>query len=88
VAVGGLSRAAVATTIMGDNAIAMLQEEQHLIVPMVRAERLTMAEDNRLSVAPVLIKDCRAILRGSSCSYFFLFPYRRRSRHPIGLAAR
>jgi hypothetical protein len=32
VAVGGLSRAAVPTAIMGDNAIAMVQEEQHLVI--------------------------------------------------------
>ena len=55
VAVGGLSRAAVPTAIMGDNPIAMMQEEQHLVIPVVRAERPTMAENYRLSFTPVLV---------------------------------
>ena len=35
VAVGGLGGAAVAAAVMGDDAIAMLEEEQHLRVPIV-----------------------------------------------------
>src|SRR5580704_12435251 len=55
VAVGSLSRAAVTTAIMGDNPIAMVQKEQHLVIPVVRAERPTMTEDYRLSCTPVLV---------------------------------
>src|SRR6202040_1455149 len=57
VAVGGLGRAAVPTAVMGDHPIAMMQEEQHLVIPVVRAERPTMAENYRLSVTPVLVVD-------------------------------
>jgi hypothetical protein len=55
VAVGGLSRATVPTAIVGDNPIAMMQEEQHLVIPVVRAERPTMAENYRLAFTPVLV---------------------------------
>src|SRR3984957_11877891 len=55
VAVGGLSRAAVPTAVMGDHPIAVMQEEQHLVIPVVRAERPTMAENYRLSFTPVLV---------------------------------
>jgi hypothetical protein len=37
--------------------IALADEEKHLRVPIVRRERPTMTEDNRLSAAPILIID-------------------------------
>src|SRR6202166_1827797 len=55
VAVGGLTRAAVPTPIMGDHPKAVMQEEQHLVIPVVRTERPTMAENYRLSFTPVLV---------------------------------
>ncbi len=63
------------TTIMGDHAIALLQEEQHLVVPVVRAERPTMAENHWLSFAPVLVEDLDTV-------------FGRDSRHESTLAAR
>jgi len=47
--------------VVRDNAIAVLAEEQHLGVPVIRTERPTVAEDYRLSLSPVLVEDCRAI---------------------------
>ena len=41
--------------VVRDHAIATLAEEQHLPVPVVRAERPAVAEDDRLSLAPVLV---------------------------------
>src|ERR1700684_3366178 len=64
VPVGGLTGAAVATAIMGDHAITMFQEEQHLVVPVVRAERPAMTENHGLSGTPILIKNRRAIFDG------------------------
>jgi hypothetical protein len=41
----------------------MVDEEQHLGIPVVGAERPAMMEDNRLALAPVFVKDFDAILR-------------------------
>src|SRR6202043_4123082 len=73
VAVGGLSGAAVPTAIMGDHPIAVMQEKQHLVIPVVRAERPTMAENYRLSFTPVLVVDlCTVFGRDSSHESFLL----------------
>ncbi len=45
--IGHLSRAAMAAAIMGDDAIALRQEEQHLGVPIVRGQRPAVMEDDR-----------------------------------------
>src|SRR6266481_4521081 len=72
VAIGGLSGAAVPTAIMGDNPIAMMQEEQHLVIPVVRAERPTMAENYRLSFTPVLVVNLCAVFGRDSGHESFL----------------
>ena len=58
-----LSGAAMAATVMGDDAIALRQEEQHLRVPIVRRQRPAMVEDDRLRVlrAPVLVEDLGSV---------------------------
>src|ERR1700712_2878649 len=60
-----LGRAAVTTPVMRDYAIALLEEEHHLAIPVVRAEWPPVVEDDRLSRAPVLVEDLGAILRGN-----------------------
>jgi hypothetical protein len=60
----------MAATIDTDHAIAMVDEEQHLGIPVVGAERPAMMEDNRLAVAPVLVKNLDAIL-GRDCTHDF-----------------
>src|SRR5277367_4384886 len=62
VAIGGLGGASMATAVMGDHAIAMMQEEQHLRVPLIGRKRPAMAEHNRLTFTPVLVVDLDAIL--------------------------
>ena len=57
VAVVGLGRAAVAAAVMGDDAIALVEEEQHLGVPVVGAQRPAVMEDDRL--APSGPSPCR-----------------------------
>src|SRR4030095_1061093 len=76
VSVAGLARATVTSPVMGDDPIAMIQEEHHLGVPVIRAQRPAVAEDNRLSLTPVLVIDLRPIFcrdrTHTSSSYFSL----------------
>src|SRR5262245_39938112 len=55
VAVPRLARPAVAATIMGDTAIAVRRQEEHLIFPSVCAQRPAMTEDDWLSLTPILV---------------------------------
>ena len=48
VAVADLARSAVAAPVMGDDAIALLEEVEHLGIPVVAAQRPAMMEDDRL----------------------------------------
>src|SRR5215471_15161131 len=57
-----LARAAVASAVMGDDAEAVVQEEQHLRIPVVGRKRPAMTEDNRLARTPVLVKNLGAVL--------------------------
>src|SRR5256885_8493954 len=61
----GLGGAAMAASVVSDDAIAVLEEEQHLRVPIIRRQRPTMTEDNRLSFAPVFEVDFRAVFGGN-----------------------
>ena len=61
VTVAGLGGASVAAPVMGDDAVAVLQEEQHLGVPVVGRQRPAVAEHDRLARAPVLVEDLRAV---------------------------
>jgi hypothetical protein len=70
VTVGDLARASVAAPVMGDDAIALRQEEKHLRVPVVGAERPAMVKYDGLGVlwAPVLVKDLNCVL-GGDCAH-------------------
>src|SRR4030095_847082 len=57
VAVARLGGPAVASPVMGDDPIALFKEEQHLRVPVIGRQRPAVAEDDRLSLAPVLVID-------------------------------
>src|SRR5437870_10627621 len=57
VAVARLCGPAVAASIMRDDAIAVIEEKQHLRVPVIGRQRPTMAEDDGLSAAPVFVID-------------------------------
>src|SRR5216117_2237811 len=56
-AVARLGGPAVASSVMGDDAIAVVEEEQHLRVPVIGRQRPAVAEDDGLSFTPVLIID-------------------------------
>src|SRR5947208_2233903 len=56
-AVARLGGPAVASSVMGDDAIAVFEEKEHLDVPVIGRQRPTMAEDDGLPAAPVFIID-------------------------------
>ena len=61
VAVAGLAGAAMAAAVMGDDPIAVIEEEQQLRVPVIGRERPAMREHHRLAAAPVLVVDLDAV---------------------------
>ena len=61
-AVGHLGRAAMAAPVVGDDAEAVVEEEHHLGVPVVRRERPAVAEHDGLTLAPILVEDLDAVL--------------------------
>ena len=65
-AIADLGGPAVAAAVMGDDAEALVEEEEHLGVPIIRRERPAMAEDDGLALAPVLVEDVDAILGGDN----------------------
>jgi hypothetical protein len=64
IAVRRLGRAAVPAPVMGDDPVALGQEEQHLVVPVVGAERPAMVEDQGLARPPILEEDLGPVLGG------------------------
>ncbi len=52
----------MAAAVMGDAAIAAGRQIEHLIFKGISGERPAVAENHRLSAAPVLVIDLRAIL--------------------------
>jgi hypothetical protein len=62
VAAEDLARAPVAAPVVRDDAVALLREEQHLAVPVVRGQGPAVREDDGLARAPVLVEDLRAVL--------------------------
>src|SRR5215207_9855067 len=63
VTVAGLRGAAVSAAVVRDDAIAVLEKEQHLGVPVIRRERPAMAEDDRFALTPVLVEDLCPVAR-------------------------
>ena len=60
----GLGGATMAASVVGDDAIAAIQEEQHLRVPVIGRQWLAVAEHDGLTFARVLVENLRAIFRG------------------------
>src|SRR6185295_7877923 len=60
-AAAGLGGAAMAAPVMGYDAIAVLEEEQHLRVPVICRQRPAMAEHDGLTLAPVFVEDLNAV---------------------------
>jgi hypothetical protein len=47
---------------MSDDAKAVIEEEQHLRIPVIGRQRPAMAEHDRLTFAPVLVVDFDTVL--------------------------
>src|SRR5271167_186531 len=63
VAIARLTGSAVASSVMCDDTIAVTEEEKHLCVPVVGRKWPTVAENDRLTFAPILVEDLRAVFR-------------------------
>ena len=59
-----LARAAMAAAVIGDDAKAAIEEEQHLRVPIVGRQRPAMADHDGLAGAPVLVENLGAVFGG------------------------
>jgi hypothetical protein len=66
VAVAHLRRASVAAPVVSDDTVALVEEIQHLDIPIVAAQRPPMVEDDRLGTLrpPVLVIDFRVVFGG------------------------
>jgi hypothetical protein len=71
----GLTGAAVAAAVVRDAAESPRREEEHLRIPVVRAERPAVTEDHRLSAAPVLVIDLRPVFGGDGAHRLTSFPW-------------
>ena len=65
VAVGGLGGTSVTAAVMRDDAVAVVEEEHQLGVPVVGGERPAVAEDDGLTGAPVLVVDLQTVFGGN-----------------------
>src|SRR5215470_12958687 len=68
VAAPRLARAAVATAVMGNAAIAARGEIEHLVFESVSRQGPAVTEDDGLSAAPVVVVDLGAVL-GGECAH-------------------
>src|SRR5205807_9848232 len=62
-AASGLGGTAMSAPVVGYDAIAVLEEEQHLRVPIIGRQRPAVAKHDGLTFAPVLAVDLRPIFR-------------------------
>src|ERR1700693_2635446 len=60
----GLSGASMAAPVVGYDAIAVLEEELHLRVPIIGRQRPAVAEHDGLTFTPVLVEDLNAVFGG------------------------
>src|SRR5262245_31612946 len=59
----------MATTVVGNGAIAMGGEEEHLVLESIRAQRPTMAKHDGLPSTPVIEVDLGAVLCGDRAHF-------------------
>src|SRR6185312_10977388 len=65
VAGGGLARAAMPASVMGNHAKALLGKEMHLPVPCVGIQRPPMGEGDDRASTPVFVVDRRSVFAGN-----------------------
>src|SRR6266566_6606813 len=78
VAIARLGGPAVASSVMGDDAIAVFEEGQHLRVPVIGRQRPAVAEDDGLPFAPIFIVDLRSIFGCDRAHIFALLTVQSR----------
>ena len=81
----------MAAPVVGDDAIAAIQEEQHLRIPVIGRQRPAVAEHDGLPFAPVLVKDLNAVFgrdRTHERDSPFGWRVERRRQHTPSLATR
>src|SRR5262249_7306323 len=61
VSVAHLCGPAVPAPVMGNHPVAMMQEEQHLRVPIVGRQWPSVTENDRLTGTPVLVEDLGSV---------------------------
>jgi hypothetical protein len=61
VAAAGLARPAMTTPVNGDDAVALLDEVEHLRIPVVTAQGPAVMKDDRLTGAPIFVKYLGAV---------------------------
>ena len=88
VAVEHLLGAPVPAAVVRDHAIALVQKEHHLRVPVVQRQRPAVAEDHRLSRSPVLVVDLYAVVGCDRAHGREPLIVRRRVNNPKVTAAR
>jgi len=72
VAVAGLGGPPVAAPVVGDDAVAVQEEEHHLGVPVISRQGPAVAEHDGPPGSPVLIEDLRAVASGDRAHVVFL----------------
>jgi hypothetical protein len=67
----------VPAPIVGDYAKALIDEEKHLRIPIIRGERPAMAENDGLTLAPILVVDfdARSILFPNNYAWHGVFSF-------------
>ena len=60
----------MSTAIVGNDPVTVLQEEHHLVIPVISAQRPAMMENNRLTFAPIFVKYLGAVLGGDRAHGF------------------
>lgn len=66
VPVSGLGRSPMTAPVMSNDAIALIEKEEHLSVPVVGGKRPAVTKYDRLTLAPILVVNLRAVSRGNS----------------------
>src|ERR1700719_3753496 len=69
VTVAHLRGAAMAAAVMSYDAVAMIEEKQHLRVPVIGRKRPAMTEHDGLTFAPVLIENLNAVFGGDRAHF-------------------
>src|SRR5687768_11755616 len=66
IAMPGLGRASVASSVQRDASIAIRGQEEHLVLKGICRQRPSMTENDRLACAPIFVVNLRSIFRRNS----------------------